>query len=181
MLPNGHEEMTPPAGAQYREDPVIRHLKKINRFAVRFLAVLMSLVIIWSVVDVVRMMVSVLLTEPIGMIGINDLLTVFGAFMAVLIAIEIFVNIAIYLQENVIHVKIVMATALMAIARKVIIMDVEQKDPLMILAIAAVVVAMGISYYLVVVQDRRHDDHDHHQVIERIQSLIPLQQPPRAD
>lgn len=47
--------------------------------------------------------------------GASDILATFGAFMAVLIAIEIFINIIIYLREDVIHVKIVMATALMAI------------------------------------------------------------------
>ena len=40
-----------------------------------------------------------------------------GAFMAVLIAIEILINSTIYLRDDVIHVKIVMSTALMAIAR----------------------------------------------------------------
>ena len=48
------------------------------------------------------------------------MLATFGAFMAVLIAIEILINITIYLRDDVIHVKIVMATALMAIARKVL-------------------------------------------------------------
>ncbi|MBT8374293.1 MAG: phosphate-starvation-inducible PsiE family protein, partial [Deltaproteobacteria bacterium] len=71
------------------------------------------------------------------------------AFMAVLIAIEIFVNICVYLREDVIHVQIVMATALMAIARKVIILDFEEIDSEYVWAIAGVVLAMSIGYYLV--------------------------------
>jgi uncharacterized membrane protein (DUF373 family) len=70
--------------------------------------------------------------------------------MAVLIAIEIFINITIYLRDDVIHVKIVMATALMAIARKVIILDYTQITPDYVWATAGVVVAMSIGYYLVV-------------------------------
>lgn len=66
------------------------------------------------------------MTPPFMMLTINDILATFGAFMAVLIAIEIFINITIYLRDDVIHVKIVMATALMAIARKVIILDFEK-------------------------------------------------------
>ena len=49
--------------------------------------------------------------------------------MAVLIAIEIFINIMVYLREDVIHVKIVLATTLMAIARKVIILDPDKTEP----------------------------------------------------
>ena len=70
--------------------------------------------------------------------------------MAVLIAIEIFVNIIIYLRDDVIHVKIVLATALMAIARKVIIFDYDEISPDYVWATAAVTLAMAIAYWLVV-------------------------------
>jgi uncharacterized membrane protein (DUF373 family) len=63
------------------------------------------------------------------MVTISDILATFGAFMAVLIAIEILININIYLRDDLIHVKIVMTTALMAIARKVIIMDFDKIAP----------------------------------------------------
>ena len=62
-----------------------------------------------------------------------------GTFMAVLIAIEIFINITVYLRDDVIHVKIVLATALMAIARKVIILDLETVTAEQIVAIGVVV------------------------------------------
>jgi hypothetical protein len=66
----------------------------------------------------------------------------------VLIAVEIFINITIYLRDDVIHVKIVMATALMAIARKVIILDFDKLNSDDIYALAAVLLAAGISYWL---------------------------------
>jgi len=50
----------------------------------------------------------------------------------------------------VIHVKIVMATALMAIARKVIIMDFDKIAPEHVRATAAVVLALSVGYWLVV-------------------------------
>ena len=71
--------------------------------------------------------------------------------MAVLIAIEIFINIIVYLRDDVIHVKIVMATALMAIARKVIIIDLKELTPMYLLGIASVTLAISIGYWLVVV------------------------------
>jgi uncharacterized membrane protein (DUF373 family) len=89
------------------------------------------------------------------MLSLPEILNTFGAFMAVLIAIEIFVNITVYLRDDVIHVKIVMATALMAIARKIIILDTDKIEWPMVLSLAAVVIAMSIGYYLVVVRDPR--------------------------
>jgi|GEM_PF-248726 len=125
-------------------------LRGIIRFSVRVLAILMTFVIIWGVIDVGWVIYDHLVTPPVLMLTIGDILATFGAFMAVLIAIEIFVNISIYLRDDVIHVKIVMATALMAIARKVIILDIEKVTPDYMVATAAVVLAMSIGYWLVV-------------------------------
>ncbi|MBN2808984.1 MAG: phosphate-starvation-inducible PsiE family protein, partial [Deltaproteobacteria bacterium] len=86
-------------------------------------------------------------------LDIGDILALFGAFMAVLIAIEILINIVIYLRDDVIHVKIVMATALMAIARKVIVLDFNKISANYVLAIAAVVLTMSVGYWLVVIKD----------------------------
>jgi uncharacterized membrane protein (DUF373 family) len=131
-------------------EPLIQTLRAIIRLSVRALAVMMTLVIIWGVVDVAWVIYDKLRTQPILLLTISDMLTTFGAFMAVLIAIEIFINITIYLRDDVIHVKIVMATALMAIARKVIILDYNVMPPSYVWATAGVVLAMSIGYYLVV-------------------------------
>jgi uncharacterized membrane protein (DUF373 family) len=79
----------------------------------------------------------------------NDLLETFGSFLAVLIAIEIFINITIYIRSDVIPVKLVVATALMAISRKVIVFDYKHLDPEYVSASALVLVALGITYMLV--------------------------------
>lgn len=79
----------------------------------------MVFVIVMGVVDVLLLIVDKLRTPLVVFLKISDILATFGAFMAVLIAIEIFVNITIYLRDGIIYVKIVMATALMAISRKV--------------------------------------------------------------
>ncbi|MDZ7828143.1 MAG: phosphate-starvation-inducible PsiE family protein [Halofilum sp. (in: g-proteobacteria)] len=83
------------------------------------------------------------------LLQINDILATFGAFLVVLIAIEIFINISMYLSTNVIPVRLVVATALMAIARKVIIFDFEQITPPFIDGTAAVVAALGVTYWLI--------------------------------
>src|SRR5690606_869815 len=109
----------------------------------------MTFVILMGVVDVGWTLYQRLTAPPRYILTINDMLATFGAFMAVLIAIEIFINITIYLRDNVIHVKIVIATALMAIARKVIILDLEQTAPAYLWGIASIVLAMSLAYWLV--------------------------------
>lgn len=130
-------------------DPLISRLQKTIHFAVRILAVLMLFVIIMGVVDVGWTIFQRLMEEPRFIMTLPDMLATFGAFMAVLIAIEIFINITVYLREDVIHVKIVLATALMAIARKVIILDMEKVDAWMMMGIGVVFVATAVAYWLI--------------------------------
>ncbi len=132
------------------QEPLIRKLQVIIDWSVRALALLMVFVIIMGVVDVGWTLYQKLMSPPRFILTISDMLATFGAFIAVLIAIEIFINIVVYLQDDVLHVKIVMATALMAISRKVIILDLDNTEPAYLWGIAAIVIAVSIWYWLVV-------------------------------
>lgn len=130
-------------------DPLIRLLHKVIRIGVKVLAVLMTMVILWGIGDVIWVLFQRLRQPPVFLLKINDLLFLFGAILVVLIAIEIFLNITLYLRDDIIHVRLVLATALMAIARKVIVFDFKELSPQYILATAAVVLGLGITYWLV--------------------------------
>lgn len=122
--------------------------------AVRILAVIMVVVIFGGVVDVIFVLYQRLMAEPRFFLTISDILATFGAFIAVMIAIEIFENLTLYLRKDVIHVEIVMATALMAIARKVIVLDYKELSPDYVWATGAVVLATSIGYWLVVTRKK---------------------------
>ena len=141
------------------DDPLIRVLAMSIRYAVRILAVLMVLVIWWGVADVAYVLYSRISTHPYYLLNISDILATFGAFMAVLIAIEIFINISSYLRENVIHIKIVLATAFMAVARKVIVLDYKEVSSDYVFATAALVLALAVAYWLAVVKNTSIESH----------------------
>jgi len=138
-------------------DPLFRSLHQVIRFAIRVLAVLMVAVILWGVADVIYIIYERLLAAPVLLLDINDIFYTFGAFMAVLIAVEIFINIRLYLGTNVFPVQLVVATALMAIARKVIVLDFETLTPMYLLGIAATTLALGITYWLLRQGSRSHE------------------------
>lgn len=137
-------------GLSAREvDPLVRILHTIIRVGVKALAILMTLVILWGIVDVGWLMYKKIAEPPFLHLTITDILTLFGSFLVVLIAVEIFLNITLYLRSDVIHVKLVVATALMAIARKVIVFDFTYLDAEYVWAIGIVVLALGITYWLI--------------------------------
>lgn len=145
-----HEEKLPPV----EEDGLLKLLHNIIHFAVRLLAILMTLVILWGVADVVAVIYKRAIAQPYFLLTVSDILAIFGAFMVVLIAIEIFINICLYIKRDVLPIKMVIATALMAIARKVIMLDFKDIEPIYIFAIATVIVALGLSYWLICYKPR---------------------------
>lgn len=131
------------------EDPLIGVLHRIIRVGVKVLAILMVFVILWGIFDVVYVLYQQLASPPLLLLEVGDIFRLFGAFMVVLIAIEIFINIRLYLGTHVLPIQLVIATALMAIARKVIVLDIETVSAEYVLAIAAVVLALGVTHWLV--------------------------------
>ncbi len=127
-------------------DPIIRVSHHAIRFAVKLLAILMVLVIFLGLGDVVYVLYQRLMSPPMYLLEIGDIFETFAAFLAVLVAIEIFVNIRIYLSSSEFPVKLVLATALMAVARKIIVLDFGKLGAMEVLSLAAVVLALGISY-----------------------------------
>lgn len=143
----------------WKNDRFLWAMKKVIHLCLKALSLLMTIIIFLGVIDVAWMLYQKIIAPPTFVLSIGDILATFGAFMVVLIAIEIFQNIVLYLRDNVIHVKIVLATALMAIARKVIILDFNDLSPLYVFGTAAVLLATGITYYFVhKIPDSSHED-----------------------
>ena len=110
---------------------------------------LRTLLIFLGVIDVCYILYEHLKEPPLLLLSVSDIFEVFGAFMVVLIAIEIFINIRLYLGSNTLPIRLVVATALMAIARKVIVLDLNLTSANEVLAIGVVTIALGITYWLV--------------------------------
>lgn len=136
------------------DERFIAFLHQCIYLAVRLLAVLMVVVIWFGVADVIYVLFTRISRHPYHLIEISDILATFGAFMAVLIAIEIFINIVSYLRKDVIQLEIVLATAYMAILRKVIVLDYKETSAEYVYATAAVVLAISIGYWLTVFKKR---------------------------
>lgn len=139
-----HESLT-----EDNKIPLIRSLNKLVVLAVKALAILMVMVIWLSLIDVVVHVFLQVRNPPMGFFNLETLITLLGNFLLVLIAIEVFMNIVFYLKKDAIHVPLVLATALTAAARKVIIFDYAEMAPLHIFGTASVIMALGVTYWLI--------------------------------
>jgi len=123
-------------------------LKFFERLIVGSLIVMMMVVILLSTIELGRILVLDIITPPSYLLDIDELLDVFGFFMLILIGVELLETIRAYLNEHEVHVEIVLEVALIAVARKVVIIDVKEYSAETLLAIAAIVVSLAGAYYL---------------------------------
>ena len=82
------------------------------------------------------------------LLDINELLRIFGFFLLVLISLELLATVRMYIQDDMIHVELVMVVALIAVSRKIIVLDYSKTDAITVLGIAALIIALSAGYYL---------------------------------
>ena len=75
------------------------------------------------------------------------MLEIFGYFLLVLIGVELLETLKAYLKKDVIHVRVVLEVALIAMARKVIIEEPNSVPGLALFGIATLILALGIAFY----------------------------------
>jgi len=78
-----------------------------------------------------------------------EMMKVLGLFLSVLIALELIETVEVYFRSHSIHVEIVVLVAIIALARKVIILDLTKYTPLTLFALGFLVLVLGVTYYLV--------------------------------
>ena len=84
------------------------------------------------------------------LLGLDELFEVFGMFLIVLIAVELMASIYMYMVDKSVHVEMMLLIAITALARKVVVLDLEGKgDPAMyMIGMAALLATLIGGYYL---------------------------------
>lgn len=114
----------------------------------KVLALSMIFIIIVSVGDLIIVTIQEFLTKPV-LIGHQTLFKLFGLFLDVLIALEILENITAYLHKHIVQMELVIITALVAVARKIIIFDIKKSGGFDLIGLAIAILALSISYWIV--------------------------------
>jgi len=122
-------------------------LTKIQRFTVLALAGMIAVVVLLSTVHLGVLIAEEIWAPPRFLIRVQGLLEIFGYFLLVLIGVELLETLKAYLRKDVIHVRVVLEVALIAMARKVIIEEPNTVPSLTLLGIAALILALALAFY----------------------------------
>ncbi|MGA2949042.1 MAG: phosphate-starvation-inducible PsiE family protein [Candidatus Sulfotelmatobacter sp.] len=122
-------------------------LAKIQKFTVLVLAGMLVVVVVLSTAHLGMLIGEEIWKQPRFLIPVQGLLDIFGYFLLVLIGVELLETLKAYLKKDVIHVRVVLEVALIAMARKVIIEEPNAVSGLTLFAVAALILALGIALY----------------------------------
>ncbi len=122
-------------------------LTKFQKLTVLALAGMLVVVVLLSTVPLGALIGEKIWEPPRYLIPVQGLLEIFGYFLLVLIGVELLETLKAYLKKDVIHVRVVLEVALIAMARKVIIEEPNAVPSLTLFGIAALILALGIACY----------------------------------
>lgn len=129
---------------------MITYIKKFERLLILSLVFMMAVVLLLSTIELGWVIIKDIMSPPYMILEIDELLELFGIFMLVLIGVELLETIVkTYLNESTDHARIVISVAIIAIARKVIILDVKDLSGTALLGIAAIILSLTVGYYLI--------------------------------
>jgi uncharacterized membrane protein (DUF373 family) len=121
---------------------------KFEYVIVLALLVMMMLALLASTIELGVILVQQLLEPPTLLLDVKEMLAVFAFFLMVLVGLELVETVKMYLEEDVFHVEVVVLVAIIAVARKIIVIDYKEVSYGMVLSIAALMIALSAAYFL---------------------------------
>jgi len=143
------------------DEGFLKLVEIVETLMAKVLTLIMLVVILVSVWDVSRAVLELvsndLMHSTYKTYLKSTLFEIFGLFLTVLIALEIIENITGYLKKHEFQLELVIITSLVAVARKIVIFDLESADSSHdLIGLSATILALTISYWIV----RQVNQHD---------------------
>lgn len=124
-------------------------LKKFEGWIVRSLSVMLSIVVLLATVDLAWLLITDIITPPVILLNVDELLDLFGFFLLILIGLELIETVRSYERESVVHLEVVLLVAMVAISRKAVILDIKQTPSVSLLGLGLLILALAAAYFIV--------------------------------
>jgi uncharacterized membrane protein (DUF373 family) len=131
------------------EFSILKKLRIFERVIVTSLIIMMILVVFASTIRLGWWLVVQLIEPPFLMYNVDKLFVIFGFFLMILIGIELLESLKVYLSKDKIHVEVIFTIALIAVARKVITLDITKLPDATLMGIAAIIISLAVGYFLI--------------------------------
>ena len=132
---------------------MIEFVEKFEKMVYAALMALLMFVLAVSLIELIWFIFQSLTNDPVFLMESHELIVVLGTFLLVLIGVELLDTIKAYFKENSIHVEIVVLLAIIAIARKVILLDPSGMTGIEfgfeLMGTGVIIIGLAGGYYLI--------------------------------
>lgn len=123
-------------------------LKKYEKVTIQILMLLMAIVLTKALIDLAWLIITDIATPPYFVLDEAHVLHVFGMVMLVVIGVELLETmLKTYVSDGKPHHEAVLLVAIIAIARKVIILDMKKLDSMTLIGIALIILSLTAGYF----------------------------------
>jgi uncharacterized membrane protein (DUF373 family) len=143
------------AGEQFR---LLSLYQRFEHVIVTILTALIAIIVVVAVWNLsVKILFGLVLSGSLDPSDYSIFQAVFGMIFTVIIALEFKKSLLVIAErrDNVVQIRSVVMIALLAICRKVIILDLREPDTSQVFALAAAILALGVVYWLIRDSDQR--------------------------
>jgi len=124
-------------------------LKYLGKMMVWAILLLLSIILVLAFVDLLYETYLKIIEPPFLVINSRHLIELFSLCLIIIIGLELIETVKAFLKEEIVHVELVILVAIIAIARKVIVWDFEKYSNTHLLSLAAMLVALALTYFLI--------------------------------
>jgi uncharacterized membrane protein (DUF373 family) len=110
---------------------------------------MLAMVITLSVVELGWVLITDIITPPVFILEIRELLELFGLFLLVLIGIELLETMKKYYTEGKVDLEVIITVSLIALGRKIITMEPKAYEALTLIGMAAIILALFAGYWII--------------------------------
>ncbi len=138
---------------------VLSYYQRFEGFVALVLTLVIALIILVALFRLTFSVITGLLFGVLDPLNPGIFQSVFGEILTLLIALEFnhTLQYVVTRQQSIIQTKVVLLIALLAIARKFIVLDLGGVDAAQLLGLAAITLALGVAYWLIRERDDRID------------------------
>ncbi len=124
-----------------------KYLKYFEKGIIVILLLLMMIAVSLITIELAYSMALEIIKPPVMLLEAVEVQNFFGFFFMALIGLELIETMKAYLHDNKLHVEIVFLVAMIAVARKIIIINYADTSALMLFGIAALLISLSLGYY----------------------------------
>lgn len=132
-------------------DKAVSLIHTVKKWMSFIVLVLMTIIVFIAIIEL-GIILYLDLFDPVDdvlFLEIDEIFKIFGFFFIILIGFELIETVEMYFKDSIIHAEVVLLVAVIAVSRKVILLDLEKYDPLSIVGLGIIIISLGACYWFI--------------------------------